>query len=231
MNNMLKNIVKLSWLFVLICSSNLNASCCGKADIGATLIDLDILKSGHTEETLHMKGFKGDATVQVYGGFVLKPGFIWAQGHGELASGSIGIGHCLPLFKNFMLIPSGGVIFSYVRTRVDLEIPGTDIVLDDLRERFRSVSPYAALEFSYTFLEKWTLMGCYQYSWSRTHTKIGDVVSETSHCCGPNYSLGIEYSFNKNWSVNFGAGYNISLSKEKHGIRGKGLKLGLAYYF
>jgi hypothetical protein len=227
---MLKKIIQLSLLFLVINFFALYAGICGKADIGATYIDLDILKSGHTEETLHMKGFKGDATVQVYGGFVLKPGFIWAKGKGELASGSIGIGHCFPIFKNFTLIPSAGVTFSYVRTDIDLEIPGLGI-LEDQKERFRSTSPYAALEFSYTFLENWTLIGCYQYAWSRTHTKIGKVVSEKSNCCGPNYSLGLEYSINKNWAVNFGAGYNISLSKEKHGIRGKGLKLGVAYYF
>lgn len=226
---MLKKIIYASLLFVAITCSGLHAGICGKADIGGTLIDLDILKSGHTEETLHMKGFKGDATIQVYKGFVVKPGFIWARGHGELASGSIGIGHCFPLFKNFTVIPSAGVIFSYVRTRVDLEMLGP--AGENLKERFRSTSPYAALEFSYTFLENWTLIGCYQYSWSRTHTKIGKIVSENSNCCGPNYSLGIEYSIDKHWAVNFGAGYNISLSKEKHGIRGKGMKLGVAYYF
>lgn len=226
-----RHILKLSLLCLFAFTYSLYAGCCGKVDLGATIIDLDILKSGHTEETLHMKGLKGDATIQIIGGVVLKPGFIWGQGHGELASASIGIGHCTPIFKGFMLIPSAGVIFSYVRTKVDVEVPEFGITFEDQKERFRSISPYAALEFCYTFLEKWTLMGAYQYSWSRTHTKIGKIVSETSHCCGPNYSLGLEYCIDEHWAVNLGAGYNISLSKEKHGIRGKGIKLGVAYYF
>lgn len=226
---MLKKIICLNFLFFAISFTGY-AGICGKVDVGATLIDLDILKSGHTERTLHMKGFKGDATVQAYKGFVVKPGFIWAKGQGELASGTIAVGHCFPLFKNFTLLPSAGVVCSYVSTRIDLEILG----LKNLKERFRSTSPFVAVEFSYTFLEKWSLIGCYQYAWSRTHTSIKspDVsISDTSKCCGPNYSLGIEYSIDKNWAVNLGAGYNISLSKEKHGIRGKGLKLGVAYYF
>lgn len=224
-------VIKLTLLCSLALTFALYAGCCGKVDIGPMIFDLDILKSGHTEETLHMKGVKGDATIQLYKALVLKPGFIWGQGHGEVASGSIGLGLCTPIFKGFMLIPSAGVIFGYVRTKVDVPIPEMDIVLKDLKERFRSISPYVALEFCYTFLEKWSIMGCYQYSWSRTHTKIGDIVSENSHCWGPNYTLGLEYCFNKNWAMNLGAGYNTSLSKEKHGIRGKGLKLGVAYYF
>lgn len=219
----------LSFLFIFAFSYVLYAGCCGKIDLGATFLDVDFLKSNHTEKTIHMKGIKGDATIQIIGGVVLKPGFMLAEGGGKLATGTIGIGHCTPIFKGFTLIPSVGVAFSYVKTRIDLsdEISA----LQDLKERFRSVSPYAALEFCYTFLEKWTLMGCYQYCWSYTHTKISNIVSDTSHCSGSNYSLGLEYGFDEHWAVNLGAGYNISLSKEKHGIRGKGIKLGLAYYF
>ena len=60
---------------------------------------------------------------------------------------------------------------------------------------------------------------------------LGTIVNDKSHSDGPNYSLGIDYSLSKHWSVMLGFGYNITLSKEKHGIRGKGAKLGLSYYF
>jgi len=228
---MQKNIIKLTLICLLAFSYGLYAGCCGKVDFGATFMDVDFLQSGHTQKTDHMAGFKGDATIQIIGGVVFKPGFIWGKGNGELASGTLGIGHCTPIFKGFTLIPSAGVVFSYLTTEIDVEVPELGILLKDQRERFRSVSPYVALEFCYTFLEKWSLMGGYQYSWSRTHTKISNIVSDTSSCSGSNYSLGIEYSIDKRWAVNLGAGYNISLSKEKHGVRGKGIKIGLAYYF
>lgn len=199
----------------------------GKVDLGPTLIDIDILQSGKTMETLHMKGVKGDSTLLVYEGLCLKPGFIWSRGHGQLVAGSIGVGYYLPMTKNFKILPYVGMAWSYLHTRVDLEQLG----LFNLRERFRSSSPFIGMELCWTFLEKWTLMAIYQYGWSHTHTKIGSIVSDKSHSDGPNYSLGIDYSIHSQWSVIFGVGYNVTLSHEKHGIRGKGAKLGLAYYF
>ncbi len=230
---MKKNSIKLILFCFLFFSYEIQAtcSCSGKVDLGATFVDVDFLKSNHTEKTDHMAGIKGDATIQIYKALVLKPGFIWAQGHGELAAGNIGLGFYIPIVKGLNLIPSGGVAFSYLRTKIDVEVPQLGLVFEDQRERFRSVSPYVSLEFCYTFLEKWTFMGGYQYSWSRTHTKISNLVSDTSHCSGSNYTLGLEYSMDKHWAVNIGAGYNVSLSKEKHGVRAKGIKIGLAYYF
>lgn len=207
--------------------ASLYGKCCGKVDIGPTIMDIDILESGKTIETLHMKGVKGDATILVYQGLCVKPSFIWGRGHGQLAAGTLAIGYYIPITKCLKVAPSVGMTWSHLHTRVDLEQFG----LFDLRERFRSSSPFIGFEFCYTFAEKWTLMGLYQYAWSRTHTKIGHVVSDHSHSEGPNYSLGIDYSLNKHWSLIFGVGYNITLSHEKHGLRGKGAKLGVAYYF
>jgi hypothetical protein len=200
----------------------------GKIDIGPTLLNVDILESGKTVETLHMKALKGDATILVgFGGLCLKPGFMIGTGHGEIASFSIGVGHYTPLTDKFSILPNVGINFSYLRTHIDFEA----LNLFHLKERFRSVSPFIGIEFAYQFLEKWTLSGLFQYAWCRTHTKISPIVSDKSHSNGPNYSLGLDYSFNKHWSLSFGVGYNITLSKEKHGIRGKGAKIGVAYYF
>lgn len=221
--------------FLLFCTLffhlHLIGTCCAKFDLGATFIDVDFLTSGRTQESDHMVGYRGDATLRLIGGVVLKPSFIVAEGdNGKLATGSIGLGHCTPIFKGFMLIPSAGVAFSYLKTKIDFTPPGFNITFYDQKERFRSVSPYLALEFCYTYC-KWTLMGGYQYAWSRTHTKISNIVSDTSECSGSNYTLGIEYAINRYWAVNLGAGYNVSLSKEKHGVRAKGMKLGIAYYY
>ncbi|WP_068467660.1 outer membrane beta-barrel protein [Candidatus Protochlamydia phocaeensis] len=223
-------LLRQALLFLICCciSSPLLAELRGKIDLGPTFLDVDILESGKTVETLYMKALKGDANILVgLAGLCVKPGFIVGTGHGDIASFSIGIGHYTPITKKFSLLPSIGVTFSYLRTRVSFE----ELGLFHLKERFRSISPFLGLEFSYALSEKWTLVGLFQYAWSRTHTKISPIISDKSHSNGPNYSLGLDYSLNKNWSLTFGVGYNITLSKEKHGIRGKGAKLGLAYYF
>lgn len=223
----------LGALFILLCGYQaVEAKCCsGKVDIGPAFIELDILQSGKTIETRRVWVARGDSTILVWGGYFLKPGFMWGDNHStKFASGTIGAGHCFPLLDNqLVLMPSVGVAFTYIKVKVDVDIG--PIVLEDLTEKFQSSSPYIAMEFTYKLADKWTLMGMYQYAWSKTRTTIGDFDPDKSHSCGPNYSLGIDYSINDCWSVTFGVGYNITLSKEKHGLRGKGAKLGVAYYF
>lgn len=199
----------------------------GRVDIGPALIDIDILESGKTKETLHMKGVKGDATIFVYEGLCIKPGFIWGSSHGELTGASIAIGYYIPIIEKLKIVPNVGITWSYLHTRIDFEEMG----LSNLKERFRSESPFIGMDICYSITDKLTLMGVYQYAWCHTHTKIKPIVSETSHSCGPNYALSLDYSLTKNWSITAGIGYNITLSKEKHGLRGKGAKLGVAYYF
>jgi opacity protein-like surface antigen len=220
-------ILRLFIILACLSFSSLYGALHGKIDLGPTLMDIDILESGKTIETLHMKGVKGDLTLLVYQGFCIKPSFIWGRGHGQLAAGTVAIGYYLPLTEKLKILPNVGITWSYLYTRVDFE----ELNLFDLKERFRSDSPFIGMEICYSLTDKWTLMGVCQYAWSRTYTKIGALVSDKSHSCGPNYSLGVDYSLNEHWSVVFGVGYNITLSKEKHGIRGKGAKLGIAYYF
>lgn len=226
---MLKKI--LGALLILLCGyQTVEAKCCGKVDIGPAYIELDILQSGKTIETRRVWVVRGDSTILVWGGYFLKPGFMWGDNHTtKFTAGSIGAGHCFPIGDRLVLMPSVGVAFTYLKVEVDLDLG--PFVIEDITEKFHSTSPYIAMEFTYKLNDCWTLMGMYQYAWSKTHTTIGDFEEQKSHSCGPNYSLGIDYSINKCWSVTFGVGYNITLSHEKHGLRGKGAKLGLAYYF
>lgn len=229
---MSRYIIHFFVLFLSFVKPYLQGELRGKVDLGPILMDVDILESGKTVKTLHMKGVKGDATILIYEGLCIKPGFIWGSGHGELTGGSIAVGYYLPITKNLKILPNVGMTWSYLRTRINWE----DLQLFNLKERFRSDSPFIGMEICYSITDKLTLMGVYQYAWSRTDTKIrsndlGTLVSDKSHSSGPNYSLGLDYSFNCHWSVLFGVGYNLTLSKEKHGIRGKGVKLGIAYYF
>lgn len=200
----------------------------GKLDIGPTLMDIDILESGKTIETLHMKGVKGDATLVFWKGISLKGGFLFGEGHGKLSSYYVGLGQCVPVTDDLLLVPSVGVAFSRLHTTVDFE----QLHLYDLKEKFHSSSPYIALDICYKLTDRLTLMGMVQYAWCRTYTTIKPLVDhDKSKSQGPNYNLGLDYSLNDHWSVTFGVGYNETLTKEKHGLRGKGAKLGIAYYF
>ena len=199
----------------------------GRVDLAPVLLDVDLLKSGKTEKTLHMKGVKGDLTLQLYKGVFIKPTAIYAEGKGKIVTGSVALGHYTPLHSKFVIFPEIGMAWSYLRTTIDIEPFG----LFGLKERFRSSSPFVGVEAYYYMTEKLSLMALYQYAWSRTHTKIQPIVSEHSHTCGPNYALMLDYKFAPHWSATLGAGYNITLSKEKHGLRGKGVKAGLAYAF
>lgn len=198
----------------------------GRIDVSEALISLDILESGKTIETINMNGLKADAIIAVYKGICIKPGMIIAGTHGQFSSYSIGLGQYIPVTDSFSVLPSIGVTWSYLHTRVDF--PGFQQF--NLKEKFRSTSPFLSLELSYKYCD-WRITGLYQYAWSRTHTTIRPLFSDKSHSEGPNYGLSLEYSVSENWAVNVGAGYNITLSKEKHGLRGKGMKFGLAYYF
>lgn len=227
---MIRNLLIFLTSCMIFQSKWVESSCCGKVDIGPVYVNLDLLESGKTERTLDMYGVKGDATILVWNGVCLKPAFLWAQGGGELATGGIGLGHCTPIpwVEGLMITPSAGAAWGYVSSHRDFE----EIGLKNVRERFRSVSGYLCLDVCYTFLEKWTLMASYQYAWSNTHTKLGNnLISVKSNCSGPSYAIAIEYSLSKCWAINLGGAYNTSLTKEKEGIRGKGLKLGMAYYF
>lgn len=201
----------------------------GKVDIGPTYLELDFLKSGKTEKTNHMGGAKIDAMVKVWGGVCLKGcTLLGMDDHkGRLSSFSVGVAHYTPVTECLSLIPQVGYTWSYIRGRTEIEMLG----LDNVKEQFHTTSPYVALEACYKITEKLYINACYQYAWCKTHTKIGEFVDDKSHSCGPSYTLGLEYGIDCNWWINAGIGYNISLSKEKHGIRGKGAKIGVAYYF
>lgn len=213
-------------LFAFI-QHKLHADVCGKVDIGAVYAHVDVLESGHTVKSIDMGGIKLDGNIVVWKGVCLKPSFLYADHQGQLLSGAIGVGHYTPLNEKFSLTPSVGCLWTQLKTHIDFAEYG----LFNLKERFRSVSPYLALEAAYCFGQGWRLCGMYQYAWSHTHTKIASFPKDKSDAQGPNYSLMIEKDLNENWSVSLGGAYNISLSKERHGLRGYGLRLATAYWF
>lgn len=204
--------------------------CCGRLDVGPAYLHIDVLESGHTIKDIDMAGFKADGCFIVWKGLCLKPMVLYGRkGHSEIATGGCGLGFCFPLRDNFSITPSVGCNFTQFKTNLHISV--MDQFVLHLKERFRSVSPYLSLEACYTFFQVWRLIGCYQYSWSHTHTKIKGMDTVKSDPEGSNYGLMIERDLNDCWSINLGAAYNVSLTKEKHGLRGYGARLGIAYWF
>lgn len=229
-------IITFASLFAFVMPSY--GEICGRIDAAPAYVRVDVLESGHTVKTLNMCAFRTDATIVLNKswGLCIKPSFLYGKGqHGELGSGGAGIGFCCPFKECFSVTPYVGCTFTNLNTRINIPVPDfPDVVLKDVREKFTSSSPYLALELSYTFLKCWRICVTYQYSWSRTHTTLELPIGKMkfkSHSAGPTYSALIERDLNKHWSVNIGAAYNISLSKEKHGLRGMGVKFGTSYWF
>lgn len=216
-----------SFLFV---KNRLSADCSGKLDAGPAFLHVDVLESGRTIKKINMPAVKADGFLFVWNGVCLKPTFLYAkQSSSEVISGGCGIGHYFPLGEKCSFTPSVGCNFTQFKTTIHY-FPIPQYLLH-LKEKFHSISPYAALDASYCFLKGWRLIGSYQYVWSRTHTTIKGFESTKSSPKGSNYSLAIEKDLNDSWSVNLGAAYNTSLTKEKHGLRGYGMRLAFAYWF
>lgn len=224
----------------------------GRIDLGPAYARIDILESGKTVKRLEMAAIRTDATIvvsQTYG-LCLKPTFLYGRGaHSELITGSIGIGFCIP-YKNFTFTPYAGCQWTQLSTNVHVNVPvfptmGSEVqseldsasppslsfVSVKTQERFRSASPFIAFEATYDFWDCWRVCGLVQYAWSHTNIRFKHLLDDKSRSRGPNYSAMLERDINDNWSINIGAAYNITLSHEKHGLRGMGVKLGTAYWF
>lgn len=212
----------------------------GKIDLAPAFAHIDVLYKGRTMHKMDLGGVKGDIYYRVWSGLVLKPSLLYARGEKEdrVLTGGIGVGFCMPFKQCFCFTPVVGINWGELRTKVEYHIafpnPQTGLfegATIHLKQKFHSSSPYVGFEFSYTFIPCWRLVGNYQYSWSRTRTFIQGQGTTKDNSKGSSYSAMIEYDITKKWSVNFGGMYNCSLSKEKHGLRAYGFKLGLAYWF
>lgn len=212
-------------LLIMLClTSSLFAK--GRIDIGPALVNVDMLESGKTVRSLDLFALKGDATLMVYEGLCIKPSFLFADGKANLNSASIGLGYCIPLTDCITVTPSYGVTGTLFKSRLDIPQYG----MYHVREKFRSQGQYVCLDATWTFLPGWRIYGVAQYAWSHVHTKVGPFKTK-NNTEGPSYALALERDINDEFSITLGAGYNASLSKEKHGLRGKGIKLGLAYWY
>ncbi len=208
----------------------LEATCDGKIDVGPAFVHLDILESGHTVKRMDMWAVRVDGSYMVWKGVFVKPTLLYGNGgaaKGGLFTAGFGVGHYTPLNQRVALSPQIGVTYSHVWTKIDLPL----FALENLRERFKAWAPYLGLEIVFNFDGGWRIYGSFQYAWSRSKTEISHLISDKSNCKGPSYGFLVEKDLSDKWSVNIGGGYNLSLTKEKHGLRASGVKIGLVRWF
>lgn len=205
----------------------------GRVDVGPAYIHLDVLESNKTIKKLDMPGLRADATVAFYKGFCIKPFITYGNLKGEIVTAGIGIGHFIPFNDNFCVTPVVGYGYTYLNTHIDVPYPDRSmpITILSVKEKFYSKSPYIGLDAHYKFAKKWRVGGFIQYSWSRTDTKISGLGLFKSKSRGPSFGGFIERDLGDKWSLNLGFAYNLSLTKEKHGLRAAGVRLGIARWF
>lgn len=214
-------------LFLANCFADDDCPCKGRVDIGPAFASIDMLESGHTVRTLELWGVRADATILIYKGFCIKPAVLIADGKANLNVYSIGAGFCFPITETITLTPSGGYSETHYKSRISFPAFG----LTHLREKFKSQGGYLAIDGCWTFIPGFRAYAGFQWAWSTVHTTVRPLFKSKQHCQGPSYTGCIEYDLLENLSINFAGAYNLSLSKEKHGLRGKGCKLGLVYWF
>lgn len=223
-------LVLASWLVV---QQPIYADSCARIDVGPAIGRLDVLESNKTVKRINIVGVKGDATIMVMkdSGLCIKPQGLYGKGHdGEIWNGGIGVGYCIPVYDWLTVTPSIGCAATHLQTEIDVPLPLLGITLHDVKETFRSTSPYVGLDVTYRFNSCWRVYGIIQYSWSHTKTTLKGLLKVKSKTQGFNYAAVLERDLNEKWSVNLGAAYNLSLSKEKHGLRGAGVKIGITYW-
>lgn len=228
---MFRRLIIPTFLSLCAIASSLKAysPCTGKVDLGPVYVHLDILESGKTVKTLEMGGVRGDMSLMVWPGtgFCIKPCVLYASGCGELFTGGCAVGHCTPITEWFILTPLVGCNYTSMHTQINIPM----LQLRHVRERFRSVSPFIELDVTVKLAQGLRFYGTFQYAWSRTHTFLRHVTHSKSRSAGPAYGGMLEYDLNDKWSINIGGAYNITLTKEKHGLRGAGAKIGFVRWF
>jgi hypothetical protein len=235
---MQKHLIIILFAYLSFMSSFVMANeCCGKAELSAAYIHIDVLQSGKTIHRMDLPAVKADINWKVWSGLIIKPSVIYGRGQhqDEVLQAGGAIGFCSPVNPQLLLIPQVGFNYNLIKTSLEFENPFDPLTKFKIHEKFRSYSPYVAVEACYTFCPGFRAAATVQYSWSKTKTTIDPNLDpnfkERSHSEGFTYSGLIEYDLNPHWSINIGGAYNVSLTKEKHGMRIWGGKFGVAYWF
>ncbi len=224
------------------------AICKGKFDTGPAYINIDVLQRGKTFRSLNLFAWKADAYYEIYNGFTVKASGMIGGGEAHFYTLAGGVGFCIP-FKCFSFFPNAGYCGGNFKSTFDLqhriEVSGLTkpikIEFDNVEEDIDSHGPYIGIDITYKISKSWRAVFVFQYAWSHVDTEykwesdnslFPDIDEHfRTKTSGPNYALLIEHDFSDNFSVNLGLGYNMSLSKDKEGLRAKGAKIGAVYWF
>ncbi|MBS4170608.1 hypothetical protein [Neochlamydia sp. AcF95] len=226
----MKNLfLLLSFFLSIVTFPCLQGDCRGKIDVAPTFVHLDIVNFGNTVKTMDLPAIKIDANALVYKGLCIRPGFMYGSNRGTLLTTGCGLGFTIPT-KRWCFTPAVGANYTQLKTKIPLKISDFKLIA---KEKFRSWSPYISIEVFYRIAKGCRAGLMVQYAWSRSHTTIKSIGTDKSksNAKGPSYALLIEKDLHEQWSLNLGFAYNISLTREKHGLRGYGMKAGLAYWF
>lgn len=230
----------LGYLFVLTCmlQAQLNGEeCCGKVDLSPAYVHIDVLESNKTIHRMDLAAIKADLSWKIWSGFVVKPTILYGHGKNkdEVLQGGSGLGFCYPVNDQLYVTPLVGFNYGTIKTVLSFDNPYDPSSKLKIDEKLRSFSPYVGVEVYYTICKGFRVGGTIQYAWSRTKTTIKPQLDpnfkRNSHSEGFTYSCLLEYDLNDHWSINTGAAYNLSLTKEKHGMRIWGGKVGISYWF
>lgn len=224
---MLVYLLSLCLTLFLIPITLSGEGCQGRIDVGPAYVNIDMLESGHTARSLDLYGGKLDGTLTLYKGLCIKPSLLVANGKANLDSWSLGLGFCIPFYSDFNVTPAVGYTQTRFKSRLNLPQYG----LYHLREKFKSQGMYVGADLCWNFAKTWRTYIQYQYSWSYVRTTLRPIYRVKDHTQGPSYALAVEKDLASWCSLSLAGGYNISLSKEKHGLRGKGIKLGFAVWY
>jgi len=222
------HLKKIVLALLLIVGAQGFAEVWGKIDFAPAYVHIDVLNDNQIVKKMDMLALKGDATIIVKDGFCLKPTVMYAANQGDLFTAGLSLGHCFPIADKWIITPTVGYSYTYIRTTFELK---DVLTTHHFKERFRSFATNVGMEIYYQMTSCLRFCGQMQYAWSKTQTRIKHLVHTNGNARGPLFAAMMEYDFNDKVSANLGAAYNLSMSREKHGIRGYGAKAGLAYWF
>jgi len=238
-----KKIIALFLLIACACFADDSETeckeCRGKIDTGPTYVNIDVLQNGRTIRSLDLFAWKADLFYRIISGFSVKASGLIGGGDARFFTAGGSVGFCFPVFERINLFPNIGYCGGRFHSTIDLPIevaPGMHIHIQDVNEHVKSSGPFIGLDGTFKIDETWRIILVFQYAWSKVHThftkhKDGIDAHYDSRTRGPNYAAVIEHDIADNWSLSFGVGYNLTISKDKEGLRGKGAKAGIVYWF
>lgn len=223
---------RFSLLCLLCCLSSPLSAICGKVDGGPAMMRLTNIYLGTKTNKYWLYGVSLAGTIIVKDGWTLKPRLIYGGGDGDLWNVGLGVGYFLPVHKRINITPVVGA--SYGHLKIDVDLP---LMPAGIEQTMDSVSPFVGVDVGVTILECLTAGFGIQYAWSRSQTTSshdllgGKFFDARSESRGFNFFGQLDYWFNSCWSANLAFASNDSHSKEKHGIKVMGWRLGVGYFF